>query len=153
MGSGQWRMRYDADGRHRALGGTAMISTLARVISAVTASAFAFPVIAHHSFVAVFDRDRPIEVTGTVTEVEWLNPHVWFYIDVEDDAGEVVNWGFEMGSPNRLIRTGWNHNSLQIGQTITVVGARARDNSFKAAVQTVTLSTGRELFGAQEESG
>ena len=130
-----------------------MISKLVRVVSMVTALVFMVPVLAHHSFVAAFDRDRSIEVTGTVTEVEWLNPHVWFYIDVENSDGEVVNWGFEMGSPNRLIRGGWNHNSLQVGQVVTVVGSRARDNSAKAAVQRVTLSTGQELFGLQEESG
>ena len=130
-----------------------MISKLVRVVSIVATSVFAIPVLAHHSFVSVFDKARPIEVTGTVTDVEWLNPHVWFYIDVENNAGEVVSWGFEMGSPNRLIRSGWNHNSLQVGQVITVVGSRARDNSLKAAVQNVTLSTGQELFGLQEESG
>jgi len=130
-----------------------MTSKLVRVTTTVTALIFTVPVIAHHSFVAMFDGDRPIEVTGTVTEVEWLNPHVWFYIDVENDAGEVVNWAFEMGNPNSLMRNGWNHNSLQVGQVITVVGSRARDSSLKAAVQRVTLSTGKELFGAQEESG
>ena len=129
-----------------------MMSKLARVISAVTASVFAFPVIAHHSFVAVFDRDRPIEVTGTVTEVEWLNPHVWFYIDVEDDAGEVVNWGFEMGAMSGLIRRGWSRDSLQVGQVITITGVRARDGSQRGAVRTVTLGTGESLFGAQDES-
>jgi len=123
-----------------------------RVLSLAAALLFAAPGIAHHSFAAVFDRDRPIELTGTVTAVEWLNPHVWFYIDVENDNGETVNWGFEMGSPNGLLRTGWNHNSLEIGQVITVAGALARDNSPKVAVESVRLSTGEALFGAQDDS-
>lgn len=129
-----------------------MISKLVSVLSLVAALLFAAPGIAHHSFAAVFDRDRPIELTGTVTAVEWLNPHVWFYVDVENDNGETVNWGFEMDSPNGLIRSGWNHNSLEIGQVITVVGAQARDNSPKVAVESVRSSAGEELFGEREGS-
>lgn len=110
------------------------------------------PASGHHSFAAVFDRDGPIEINGTVTEVEWLNPHVWFYVDVENEDGEIENWGFEMGSPNGLIRRGWNHNSLEVGDEVRVVGVLARDGSQRAAVRTVTLSTGQSLFGAQDES-
>ena len=110
------------------------------------------PASAHHSFAAVFDRDQPIEIAGTVTDVEWLNPHVWFYVDVQNEDGEIENWGFEMGSPNGLIRRGWNHNSLQVGDEVSVVGVLARDGSQRAAVRTVTLSTGQSLFGAQDES-
>ena len=110
------------------------------------------PALAHHSFAAVFDSAQTVELTGTVTEVEWLNPHIWFYVDVEDDAGEVSQWGFEMGSPNRLTRSGWSQNSLLPGQTVTVVGSRARDGSQKAAVDTVTLASGERLFGAQDTS-
>jgi hypothetical protein len=107
---------------------------------------------AHHSFSAVFDADQPIALSGRVTEVEWLNPHVWFFIDVETDDGEVENWGFEMGSPNGLIRRGWRHDSLQEGQVVTVQGVRARDGSQRAAVRSVSLPDGRSLFGAQDES-
>ncbi|MGD8323966.1 MAG: DUF6152 family protein, partial [Gammaproteobacteria bacterium] len=91
-----------------------------------------------------------VEFAGTVTRVEWLNPHVWFYIDVENDDGTVDNWAFEMGSPNRLQRYGWHEGSLPPGQQITVTGSRARDGSLKAAVETVILPGGRELFGAQD---
>jgi len=111
-------------------------------------SIFALPAVAHHSFAAVFDRERPIEFTGTVTKVEWANPHVWFYVDVANN-GRIENWGFEMGSPSGLIRRGWNHNSLQVGHTVTVGGVRARDGSLTGAVRTVKLSTGQSLFGAQ----
>ena len=110
------------------------------------------PASAHHSFAAVFDRDQPIEISGTVTDVEWLNPHVWFYVDVQNEDGKIENWGFELGSPNGLIRRGWNHNSLQVGDEVSVVGVSARDGSQRAAVRTVTLSTGQSLFGAQDES-
>jgi hypothetical protein len=120
---------------------------MAIVVAAVSISALP-AVAAHHSFAAVFDRERPIELTGTVTKVEWTNPHVWFYIDVAND-GRIDNWGFEMGSPSGLIRRGWNHNSLQVGHVVSVVGVRARDGSLTAAVRAVKLSTGQSLFGAQ----
>jgi len=109
---------------------------------------YALPVLAHHSFSAVFDRERPIELTGTVTKVEWTQPHVWFYIDVERD-GKIENWGLEMGSPSGLIRRGWKHNSLQVGHVVTVAGVRARDGTLRGAIRTVKLSTGESLFGAQ----
>jgi hypothetical protein len=108
--------------------------------------------VAHHSFSAVFDVDLPVVVSGRVTEVEWLNPHVWFFVDVETDDGEVQNWGFEMGSPNGLIRRGWRHDSLQPGQIVTVEGVRARDGSQRGAVRSVSLPDGTSLFGAQDES-
>ena len=105
---------------------------------------------AHHSFAAVFDAAQPVEVTGTVTRVEWMNPHVWIYMNVAKDGGAVEEWAFEMGSPNRLTRFGWHRNSLAEGQVATITGSRSRDGSFKAAVDTVTLANGEQLFGAQE---
>jgi hypothetical protein len=121
-----------------------IITALATTVALVSAP----PTAAHHSFSAVFDRERQIELTGTVTKVEWLNPHVWFYVDVERD-GKIENWGFEMGSPSSLLRRGWNHNSLQTGHIVTVAAMRARDGTLRAAVRTVKLSTGESLFGAQ----
>ena len=110
-------------------------------------------IFAHHSFAAVFDRDSPVEMTGTVTRVEWTNPHAWFFVDVENDNGEIENWAFEMGSPNHLRRRGWNRNSLQIGEVVTIAGSRARNGSTTGAVRTVTLvSTGQSLFGGQDEA-
>ena len=109
--------------------------------------------LAHHSFAAVFDRDAPIEITGTVTRVEWVNPHAWFFVDVENESGEVEKWALEIGSPNHLRRRGWNRNSLQVGDVVTVVGARARDGTTTGAARTVTLmATGESLFGGQDES-
>lgn len=107
---------------------------------------------AHHSFSAVFDENLPVELTGTVTKVEWMNPHVWFYLDVARDDGTVENWAFEMGSPNRLQRYGWHQGSMPQGQVLTVIGSRARDGSTKAAVETVTMPDGKQLFGAQDAS-
>ena len=121
------------------------------LVVVIVATTYMVPAVAHHSFMAVFDPDSPVELTGIVTGVEWMNPHVWFYIDVEN-GGEVTNWAFELGSPNGLIRRGWNHDSLQAGLMVTVVGVLARDGSQRAAVRTVTLSTGESWFGAQDES-
>ena len=81
--------------------------------------------LAHHSFAAVFDAKSPVEKSGTVTEVEWMNPHAWIYIDVEEESGGVVNWAFELGSPNGLIRRGWNRQSVQVGDSVSISGYRA----------------------------
>ena len=110
------------------------------------------PVAAHHSFSAIFDSGKPVKVTGTVNRIEWMNPHTWIYLDVKKDNGSVEAWAFEMGSPNRLMRYGWNQESLPSGATVTIAGSRARDGSLKAAVDTVTLADGKRLFGAQETS-
>ena len=107
------------------------------------------PALAHHSFSAVFDDKKPIKLTGTVTKLEWQNPHTWFYIDVKDDSGKATNWGMEMGSPNLLIRAGWNRNSLKLGDVVTIEGFRARDGSNNGNAQIVVLTnTGQRLFTA-----
>ena len=109
-------------------------------------------VVAHHSFAAEFDASKPVKITGTVTKIEWLNPHVWFYVDVKDDAGKVSNWGVEMGSPNGLMRTGWTRNSMKVKDVVTVEGSRARDGSTTANARTVTLaSSGKALFAASSQ--
>jgi len=106
---------------------------------------------AHHSFAAFFDAERPIEVTGSVSLVEWANPHVWIYVDV-DAGGASENWGFELGSVNHLVRLGWSRDALGIGDVVTIAGVRARDDSKRAAVRSVTLASGEQLFGGQNES-
>ena len=108
------------------------------------------PATAHHSFAAIFDSAKPVKVTGTVTRIEWMNPHTWLYLDVKNDAGAAEAWAFELGSPNRLMRYGWNQDSLATGTTVTITGSRARDGSMKAAADKVTLPDGKQLFGAQE---
>ena len=110
------------------------------------------PALAHHAFAAEYDAKKPIKLTGTVTKLEWLNPHTWFYIDVKDDNGKVTNWGFEMGSPNILLRAGWTRNSMNPGDVVTVEGSRAKDGSNNANVKAVTLaSTGQRLFAASSQ--
>ena len=110
-------------------------------LSMVSLSGFA-----HHSFAAQFDAEKPMELTGTVTKVEWRNPHAWFYIDVEDDDGNVANWGMELASPNLLMRKGWNRSSMKIGDVVTVEGFHARDSSNTGNARVVTLNaTGKKL--------
>jgi hypothetical protein len=109
-------------------------------------------VSAHHSFSAEFDLDKPIRLTGVVTKLEWTNPHAWFYIDVKDDSGKVTNWGWELGSPNGLLRTGWTRNSLKVGTEVTVEGSRARDGGNTANARDVIItSTGQKLFAASSQ--
>lgn len=127
---------------------------LTRLVASIAITALlvtGLPAWAHHSFSAVFDRDKPIEVTGTITEVEWANPHVWFYVDVENESGELENWGFELGSVNTLVRRGWSRGHLQVGQQVTVAGVLARLEPFTGAVSTITLANGQQLFGAQPQ--
>jgi len=110
------------------------------------------PALAHHAFAAEYDAKKPITLTGTVTKLEWANPHTWFYVDVKDDDSKVTNWGFEMGSPNVLLRAGWTRNSMKPGDVVTVEGSRARDGSYNGNVKAVTLaSTGQRLFAASSQ--
>jgi hypothetical protein len=103
--------------------------------------------LAHHSFAAEFDANRPVKLTGVVTKVEWSNPHIWFFMDVKAADGTVTNWGFEMASPNQLLRAGWKRDSMKPGDEVAVEASRARDNSSNANAQAVTLtSTGQKLF-------
>ncbi len=102
--------------------------------------------LAHHSFSAEFSRDLPVEVTGAVSKVEWMNPHARFYVDVKDDKGETVTWNFELTTPNLLMRKGWTRNSLKVGDMITVKGWRARNDPHVANANSVKLANGRELF-------
>ena len=111
------------------------------------------PVLAHHSFGAEYDADKPITLKGTVTKVEWTNPHARFYIEVKDQSGNVTNWNLELASPNGLMRQGWTRHSLNVGDVVTVTGSQAKDASKMANARTVTLADGRKVFACSSGDG
>jgi hypothetical protein len=116
------------------------------LLAAAAALWLAAPVAAHHSFAAQYDPEKPITLTGKVTKVEWTNPHARFYIDVKDTKGQVVNWNFELASPNYLKRAGWSSTSLKEGDQITVEGSLARSGANMANARTVTFADGTRVF-------
>ena len=125
---------------------------LTMFIAGLSLFAAAVPVHAHHSFAAEFDATKPVKLTGTVTKIEWTNPHVWFYVDIKDEAGKVTNWGFELGSPNGLMRAGWTRNSMKVNEVVTIEGSAAKDGSNHVNARSITLaSTGQKLFAASSQ--
>ena len=111
------------------------------------------PLLAHHSFAAEYDSKQPITVKGAVTKVEWMNPHVYFYIDVKDEqTGKVANWAFEMGAPAVIQRNGWTRNSMKIGDIVIVDGTRAKSGATHGNARSVTMaSTGKKLGAGSSE--
>jgi len=110
-------------------------------------------VVAHHSFAAEFDANKALTLKGIVTKIEWSNPHTYFYMDVTDANGKVVNWGMEMGSPNGLMRQGWTRNTLHVGDEVTVEGSQAKDGANVGNARVVTLAaTGKRLFAASSQT-
>jgi hypothetical protein len=112
----------------------------------------AAPLLAHHSFAAEYDAKKPIELKGTITKVDWMNPHVYFYIDVKDDSGKIANWAFEMGPPRLLERGGWKKSTMKEGDEVIVSGTLAKDGGKHGNARSVTLAnTGQKLGGASSE--
>ena len=111
------------------------------------------PLLAHHSFAAEYDSKKPIKITGTVTKVEWMNPHIYYYVDVKDASGKVTSYAVEGGTPNTLRRNGWGKDSLKTGDNVTVEGFMAKNGSNHVNGRTVTLPDGRKVFGGSADGG
>lgn len=124
------------------------MKTAAAVLIVLGSLTSAVSVLAHHSFDAEFDRSQQVRITGVVTKVEWTNPHVWFWVNVQDEqTGKLVNWGCEMGSPNALSRTGWTANTMSVGMVVSLNGSRAKDGTNRLNTAAVTVN-GKRLGAA-----
>jgi len=129
-----------------------MTAKVVPLVAGVALLVGAVPLVAHHSFAAEYDADKPVELKGVVTRVEWTNPHARFYLDVKDETGQVTNWNLELASPNVLVRSGWNRTSLRIGDDVTVSGAQAKDGAKMANARAVVLADGRKVFSMSTPS-
>lgn len=121
-----------------------LLTTFAMILWVISAT---LPLVAHHSFAAQYDRTKAVTLKGTVTKVEWANPHIYFYIDVKG-AEKAVNWAIEGGAPSMLYRNGWRVDSLKVGDEVTVDGWLAKDGTNLANMRVVTLADGKTVFGA-----
>jgi hypothetical protein len=120
----------------------ALVAAFALTVSLMFSSA----VVAHHSFVAQFDRNKPRTLVGPVTKLDWINPHARIFMDVKDANGHVANWEVELAAPAILIRRGWTRSAIKIGETVTVNGSLAKDGSNLINATSLTLSNGTKVF-------
>ena len=127
-----------------------MMRTLFLLVAGFIVALAGRPVVAHHSEAAEYDSTKPVKVTGTITRVEWLNPHVWFYVDVKDDSGKITTWGFSNAPPGALMRRGITKDRLKIGAEVTVEGVGAKDGSNNASGRRVTYADGTNALTATE---
>jgi Family of unknown function (DUF6152) len=114
---------------------------------------FALPLLAHHSFAAEYDNNKPIKFSGKVTKVEWMNPHIYVYVDAKDDSGKMVNYAVEGGAPNGLYRQGWRKDTLKTGDPISIEGFLAKDGSNTVNARTWVLPDGKKVFAGNNEDG
>jgi hypothetical protein len=127
-------------------------STIRLLAAGLGLLALSMPMMAHHSFAAEYDAKKPVQLKGVITKIDWANPHVYFYLDVEGENGAVTNWALEMGPPNGLQRAGWTRNTMKVGDEVIVDGSLAKDGSHQANARSVTLaSTGQKLGVASSE--
>ena len=127
-----------------------MIRVLLLLVAGFILAVAGRPVVAHHSEAAEYDSNKPVKVTGVITKVEWLNPHVWFYVDVKDASGKVRTWGFSNAPPGALMRRGITKDRLKIGAEVTVEGVRAKDGCNNAPGRRLTYADGTNAFTATE---
>ena len=130
-----------------------MRRTLSFVVGIGLLAATGVPVVAHHAFSSEFDANRPVQMTGTVTKMEWVNPHSWIHVDVKKPDGTVENWAIEGGTPNTLLRRGLRKTDLPAGTVIKITGFQAKDGGLRANGKDLTLADGRQMFLGSSGTG
>jgi len=130
-----------------------MKHTLGCLVAALGLVLSALPALAHHSFAAEFDIKKPVTLQGVVTKIDWMNPHIWIYLDTKDETGAVAHWQCEGAPPNTLTRQGWTKSSLKAGDQVTIDGVRAKDGTNTCNSRSVKLPDGRSVFAGSPDDG
>jgi hypothetical protein len=127
--------------------------TQAVLVAGIGLLAATLPLVAHHSFAAEFDSAKAVSLQGVVTKLDWMNPHIWIYLDTKDDSGTVAHWQCEGGPPNTLTRQGWSKDALKTGDQVNIEGFRAKDGTNTCNARTVKLPDGKRVFAGSAEDG